>query len=82
MCLNIAYFFLGCIRPNEPSPCYMQRFDEIICDFLREQGVPGATLCLTLQGQPIYSQGIDNYHIWQHEICQSFVVFFFDNVQN
>lgn len=47
----------GHIKPNEPSPDYMKKFDEIICDFLREQGVPGASLYLTVGGKPFYRQG-------------------------
>ncbi|XP_045196482.2 uncharacterized protein LOC123551538 isoform X2 [Mercenaria mercenaria] len=35
----------------------MRKFDDIICDFLREQGVPGASLCISLHGKPIYKQG-------------------------
>ena len=49
--------FTGCIGPNEPTPEYMRKFDEIVCEFLREQGVPGGSLCITHHGRPVYSQG-------------------------
>ncbi|WAR09018.1 hypothetical protein MAR_018976 [Mya arenaria] len=45
------------IEANEPSPEQMHRFDEIICGFLMEQGIPGAALHITDNGKPIYSQG-------------------------
>ena len=35
----------------------MRKFDEIVCEFLREQGVPGGSLCITHHGRPVYSQG-------------------------
>ena len=48
----------GRIRPNEPSPEYMNKFDDILCDFLKEQGVPGASLYISYHGKPIYKQGL------------------------
>ena len=47
----------GEIQPNESSPEYMGRFDEVLCDFMQEQGVPGAALCISLHGKPVYRQG-------------------------
>ncbi|XP_052238815.1 protein flp-like isoform X2 [Dreissena polymorpha] len=47
----------ACVVPNEPSPAYMRSFDDVICDFLREQGVPGASLYVSLNGRPFYQQG-------------------------
>ena len=49
--------FTGAVRPNEASPDSMRRLDEIICDFMEEQGVPGAALSISLHGKPVYRQG-------------------------
>jgi hypothetical protein len=35
----------------------MKKFDDILCDFLKEQGVPGASLYISYHGKPIYKQG-------------------------
>ena len=50
--------FSGTVRPNQSSPDSMRRFDEIICDFMVEQGVPGAALSISLHGKPVYRQGL------------------------
>ncbi|KAL4232640.1 hypothetical protein ACF0H5_007329 [Mactra antiquata] len=47
----------GTIRPNEPSPDYLWKFDNVICDFLKEQGIPGATFYMTYRERPVYQQG-------------------------
>ncbi|XP_076439738.1 esterase EstB-like [Babylonia areolata] len=47
------------ISPNEKDQqtCGTERLDAIICQFLREQNVPGATLAVAKHGRLVYQQG-------------------------
>ncbi|XP_069129619.1 uncharacterized protein [Argopecten irradians] len=45
------------ISPNENSPAYFEIFDNVITSFMKEHGIPGASLAVSLHGSPVYVQG-------------------------
>ncbi|XP_033740833.1 uncharacterized protein LOC117327774 [Pecten maximus] len=45
------------ISPNENTPQHFEMFDNVITSFLREHGIPGASMAITLHGKPVYMQG-------------------------
>ncbi|KAK3598821.1 hypothetical protein CHS0354_007425 [Potamilus streckersoni] len=47
----------GNLQANELYPDHVTRFNEIILDFMQEQGIPGAALTLSLHGKVVYRQG-------------------------
>ena len=57
MILYISAFFPASISANEPSRAVTEQLDNIICQFLVEQNVPGATLAVAKHGHIVYEQG-------------------------
>ncbi|XP_029635018.1 uncharacterized protein LOC115210556 isoform X1 [Octopus sinensis] len=45
------------VSPTEAPPIYMKQFDDIIVNFMKEQGIPGAAVALSYKGEQIYRQG-------------------------
>ncbi|XP_060067712.1 uncharacterized protein LOC132547921 [Ylistrum balloti] len=45
------------ITPNENTPAGFETFDNVITGFMKEQGIPGASLAISLHGKPVYVQG-------------------------
>ena len=69
----LCWFPPGAPEPNEPSPPDVAEFDAVICDFMRDQGIPGASLVLAKDGKIIYTQGKGSHtacktDIYIHEI--------------
>ena len=44
------------IEQNLPAKEEMRDFDSVIVNFMREQGIPGASLCIAKGGHVIYTQ--------------------------
>ncbi|KAL3882794.1 hypothetical protein ACJMK2_029101 [Sinanodonta woodiana] len=47
----------GNLQANELCPDHVTRFNEIILNFMGEQGIPGSALTLSLHGKVVYRQG-------------------------
>ena len=55
----IRYFMLyatGDIIANEVSPSHLEELDAFLLAFLKEQGIPGASLVITRRGEPFHTQ--------------------------
>ena len=49
-------YFADPIEQNLPAKEEMRDFDSVIVNFMREQGIPGASLCIAKGGHVIYTQ--------------------------
>ena len=52
----LLHLFAEPIEVNLPAKEEMRNFDSVIVNFLREQGIPGASLCIAKGGHVIYTQ--------------------------
>ncbi len=44
------------VMVNQPSTEEMREFDSVILSFMKEQGIPGASLCVSRKGKILYTQ--------------------------
>ncbi|KAK3774791.1 hypothetical protein RRG08_034883 [Elysia crispata] len=57
-CQDHAYSVLsGDKQPNDPLDVKWKSFDDVISNFLTEQGIPGASVAISRQNKVIYKQG-------------------------
>ena len=78
--LPAAYLFAEPIEVNLPAKEEMRNFDSVIVNFLREQGIPGASLCIAKGGHVIYTQSknaVLEYYILSDRKYDTLESFFF-----
>ena len=42
---------------NMPTPIGLELLDQTVVKFMREQGIPGASLCISKRGKILHTQG-------------------------
>ena len=59
--VNFFCTFSEPVEPNMATKDEMADFDNVITNFMKEQGIPGASLCVAKGGHIIYTQSMSTF---------------------